>query len=548
MGLGELLSGLFGDTDGQKDVAERNGAIARVVDAAFGAAKRFTGKEIDPALEKEVKKNYTDVLELLMKPTPLGAVNEVSKLVIKGDEDAQKAAETIADDLITALTGRTAELQLEAILGERIGEDMPFTSRLSTQMALVTDISLAASTASIIAEVASIGQIDQVGRELRSYLDYSGLSQVTGFGYGMILSSALTAGVQQEINQKIPLTLVDPAMLTILKRRGEIDEEKYRLEMGKHGFNSQNVDRFYKATEFYPSGTDFISFAVRDVFNPAVVEAGGLDDAFPTDIVEFAEKAGMPEDVLRWYWRAHWQLPSPQMGYEMLHRGIITEDDLRHLLRAADWAPGYIDALMAISYNPLTRVDARRMYETGVLDDEGYKRAMMDLGYTEENAELYLAWVNAEKPQKEKDLTETTIKKAYNTGLVTPEQYKQYLRRFGYDDEEAELIIALEDQKVAEELLEDQIALLQWRYSRAEIVEETFYRNMDELGIPRAKATRYLSKAESDKVKRAKLPSLETVKRWLQGELITKEEAKDYLTRLGYRAKERDLFMREWTE
>ena len=117
MGLGELLSGLFGDTDGQKDVAERNGAIARVVDAAFGAAKRFTGKEIDPALEQEIKKNYTDVLELLMRPTPLGGVNEASKLVIKGDEDAQKAAETIADDLITALTGRAAELQLEAILG-----------------------------------------------------------------------------------------------------------------------------------------------------------------------------------------------------------------------------------------------------------------------------------------------------------------------------------------------------------------------------------------------------------------------------------------------
>jgi len=548
MVLGDLLSGMFGTNDGEKAVADLAVNSENVTAAAEHAASKMTGKPVDTKKKRKDKGFLDNIFTLLMNPGPVGQSEVALDIANDVYESNGTIANQIADDILNVVKGQAAELQMEQILGINIDSSMPYTDRLTEQIGVVTNMNAGIAASAIIAEIASLGQVDQIGGEARSYMDYSGLSQITGFGYGMILSSALQQPVQQEINQKISVTLLDPQTLTLCYFRGIIDEGTYFYEMGKHGYSAENVVRLTEATKFYPSGTDFVAFAVRDVFNPEVVKSGGLDDAFPTDIVEFAEKAGMPEDILRWYWRAHWQLPSPQMGYEMLHRGIITEDDLRHLLRAADWAPGYIDALMAISYNPLTRVDARRMYETGVLDDEGYKRAMMDLGYTEENAELYLAWVNAEKPQKEKDLTETTIKKAYNTGLVTAQQFKDYLRRFGYDEEEAELIIALEDQKVAEELLEDQIRLLQWRYSRAEIVEETFYRNMDELGIPRAKATRYLSKAESDKVKRAKLPSLETVKRWLQGELITKEEAKDYLTRLGYRAKERDLFMREWTE
>ncbi|MDD5511572.1 MAG: hypothetical protein PHI12_12290 [Dehalococcoidales bacterium] len=545
-----VLEGLFNWVLGTKSVEDeavkRTGVAANVISAVYDGVEKATGKQVDRATEERLKEIATKATELSISMTPLGPINEATKILDDVDDITKEGAEEAADMLISAITGRTAELQMEALIGTKIDDSMPFTSALTTQMAVVTDISLVASTASIIAEVASLGQIDQIGREARSYLDYSGLSQVTGFGYGMILSSALQQGVQQEINQKIPLSLMDPTMLTLARFREIIDDETYFEEMGKHGYSIQNAERILNTSQFYPSGTDFITFAVRDVFNPEVVQSGGLDEAFPQDIVEFAEKAGMPEDILRWYWRAHWQLPSPQMGFEMLQRRLIDEDELRSLLRAADWAPGWIDNIMAISYNPITRVDARRMWETGVLDDEGYKNAMMDLGYNEESAQLYVDWAKANATSAEKDLTQTTVIKAYNTGLMTRETAKGYIQRFGYDADEAELIVTLEDQKVAEEILGNEIGLLQWQYSRAEIVEDTFLRKMEELGIPRAEATRYLSKAEADKVKRAKLPPIESIKRWYQGELITQAEAKDYLTRSGYRAKERDLFIEEW--
>lgn len=546
MGLGELLSGLFGGSESNKVVVNKTGGIARVVQAVANAAEAATGKKVPPEFKQKAVDTYTSALELMLKPTTVGNLNDITKLVDDGDKSVDEAAADAADMFMAIATGRTAELQMEEILGIKIDESMPFTAKLSSNMGIVTDVALGSSIASIVAEVASVGQIDRIGGEIRSYLDYSGMSQITGFGYGMILSTALQPVISQEINDKLRATLLQPDLLTILLRRGLISVDDYNRQMGLQGYSEAAIAGYVNATEFYPSGTDFITFAVRDVFNPAVVESGGLDEAFPVDIVPFAEKAGMPEEILKWYWRAHWQLPSPQMGYEMLHRGLISEDDLRQLLRAADWAPGWIDALMSISYSPLTRVDARRMWEMGVLDDEGYKQAMRDIGYNDENAQLYLDWVKAEKPKPEKDLTQTMVLQAYKTGLMTRDTAIDYIKRFGYDDAESELIITLEDQKIANAILNDKIGLEQWLYSRGEIVEDTFLKHLADLGIDREKAVQYLTKAEADKTKRTKLPPIESVKKWYSNGLITLAEAKDYLTRLGYRAKERDLFIEEW--
>ena len=89
----------------------------------------------------------------------------------------------------------------------------------------------------------------------------------------------------------------------------------------------------------------------------------------------------MDKEVLQWYWRAHWELPSPTTGFEMLHRlhpdvlEVIGEkykemglnpddlktdlDTLKELLKISDYPKYWRDRLAAISYSPLTRVDLR---------------------------------------------------------------------------------------------------------------------------------------------------------------------------------------------
>lgn len=548
MGLGELLGGLIGSNDGTQRAAEETGISGRVISAGVAAVKKLTGVNPTPEREKSIKKRGKELLELAMSVTPWKPVNDVVIKVDENDGDVVSAAGDIADSMMAAIQGRVAEIQLEQMLGIKIDGKTPVTRRLSDQMGLITNTSLAAATTAIVAEVASLGQIDAVGNEIRSYLDYSGLSQITGYGYGLIVSTALESQVKYEINAQTQHVVLDPGMLATLYVRGVIGSEVYHEEMAKHGYSAEKSEDIVKALSFYPSGNDFISFAVRDAFNPEIVRSAGLDDNFPDEIIPLAAKAGMSEEVLRWYWRAHWQLPSPQMGYDMLQRGIITVDELKALLRAADWAPGWIDRLIAISYNPLTRVDARRMWESGVLNDEEYVQSMRDIGYSEENARRYLAWVKVSNTSAEKDLTKTEILGSFRYGLISREEAINYILGFGYDEQEADLIISLEEQKHADKVLDDNIDLIKWQFTHFEIEEEEFFEKMGKLGLNRAASTKYLAEAENTIAKTGKLPTLADVKNWMKKGIITEAEARNYLKRLQYRKAEQDRYMEEWKQ
>ena len=423
---------------------------------------------------------------------------------------------------------------------------MPFTQSLTDAMAAITTMTSAVSIASIIAEIASAGQIDNIGNELRGYMNYSGISQVTGYGYGLILSTAMTTPVQSEINAAVMAHPLDLGFLVLLKRRELIDDTYYLSEMAKHGYTPAKSDLIFDSSMFYPTGQDFVHFAARDVFNPAAVKSGGLDEMFPSDILPYAAKAGVSEEVLKWYWASHWQLPSPNMAYEMLHRGVIDKAELEQLLKVADWAPGYIQKLIDISYRPLTRVDARRMYISGVLSDAEFFQSMKDLGYNDENANRYLAWVKTQTGTNTKDLSQSALLNAYKKGLKDRASVIEYLTSMGYDNEESELLVSMIDTKNAEESIDDNIGVLQWQYEKYEIDEPIFLDALGKMEIPRGKAQKYLSEADNRRTTAAKTPSTATVKRWYQGDLITQDEASDYLTRLGYRDNERSLYLIDW--
>jgi len=547
MGLEQLFGSLFGKSGQNQEDSKKVQTQADTLIAVSEALKKSkhgikSGIKIPKSIEA-LQPRINAIKAAVNNNQELEAVKEFKESRADISSGARDSASAIGD----ILSGETAKLQLSAILGRDIPSDLKITNGVFEQMGVLTSVNEMIQGAAIAGEIASVGQIDRIGDELRSYIDYSGLSQLTGFGYGQILNTALGEPLNQEVRSLLQHTVMDVNSLLHLRQRGIIDEDYFFDNMAKNGFSKDASERLVEGYFEYPSGEDFIRFAVRDVFNPSVVEMAGLDDMFPEDILPYAAKAGMSEQVLRWNWRAHWQLPSPQMAYEMLHRRIISEDELKQLLKVADWAPGYIDALMAISYNPLTRVDARRMWETGVLSDEGFRDAMKDLGYNDKNADLYLEWVKKRAEEPEKDLTKSVVINAYKWGLIDYNAVISYMQGFGYSKEESELIIAIEDRKLEQKDIQDAVKLAQWEYSRFELTEKGFKERMSELGIPTTKGGIYLIKADADRIKRGKLPSKDDVKRWYKAGNIKSDEAGRYLTRMGYRAHERDLYIREWS-
>ncbi len=157
------------------------------------------------------------------------------------------------------------------------------------------------------------------------------------------------------------------------------------LKIGVH----QNYHGLYKELAYQiPPVADIITMAVREAFTPDIAARFGQYQDLPSEFVEWVGKKGLSKEWAERYWAAHWSLPSPQQGFEMLHRGVIGEGEINMLMRALDIMPYWRDKLIQIAYRPLSRVDVRRMYALGVIDTSGIRKAYKDIGYNEYNADL----------------------------------------------------------------------------------------------------------------------------------------------------------------
>jgi len=370
----------------------------------------------------------------------------------------------------------------------------------------------------------------------------------TAVGYAMNPLSVLLKPATHKLNQSITPEILPLDSLITLHYRKVIDDEFFYSEMGKWGYDKEQADRLRKAYLYYPSPTDFIRFATRDVFREDIVEKYGYDsewDKIESGIKEYVEKAGINLDVLKWYWRAHWVLPSPRMAYEMLHRGIITQDDIRELLRISDYAPNWIEKLIAISYSPITRVDLRRLYQIGVIDEDRLLKGYKDLGYSEEDAKLMVEWTKLEYSQEDKDLTKTEILRNYRIGQCTREEAKNMLIDLGYDDTEADWILLYEDYKLSVEEIEAEAETIVYELSEGNISYEEAISKLGELNMPERVKLRYLNKAKREVRKTTKRPSTDDLKRWFKMGIIDEKTFKEEMSKNKWNMMYIDNFIKE---
>jgi len=355
--------------------------------------------------------------------------------------------------------------------------------------------------------------------------------------------------------------------LLVAKWRGLIKEEEYYKGMEALGFDKEKADLFEKVRYYYPSATDLIRFGVRDVFREDTVKKYGYDEDFPEDIKPWLQKAGMPEEVMKLYWRAHWELPSPTQVYEMFLRlnpdvlkvigdkyvdmGLKPEDimtdieTVREYLRVADYPKYWRDRLLALAYPPITRVDLRRIYAMGLITDEELIARLQELGYTKKDAELLAIFFKRYKNEYGYDLTRTQILDAFEMKLITEEEAKKLLQEIGYDEDEADFIIELEKSKQEQKLLDEQIYVLRRLYVRGEITLDELCKELEELDIPQAKIEYELERAEREKKSATKLPTKTDLIKWFKAGIITESEFRDLMKKLGYSEKFIDYYIKE---
>lgn len=310
-------------------------------------------------------------------------------------------------------------------------------------------------------------------------------------------------------NNQILLSVVDYLRFN---RTGYINLPDLIAYLRDLGYDDEHIRLLTTTNVFIPPVSDLISMAVKEVFSPDIANKFGQFEDYPTAFDEYAKLQGIDTQWAKRYWAAHWNLPSPQMGFEMFQRGIIQEQDLILLLKSLDIMPYWREKLIQLNYNPLTRVDVRRMYGEGVLNESEVNRAYLDIGYSAENAKRLTEFtVKYETRQQNsvanesKTLTRALIEKAYSYGIYDRSKALAELKELGYSDSDSNLLLDIIDISTGVNNNVENIAKLREithnriiaGYSKFLIGRELAIAELKELGLDDNEANRELSSVDN---------------------------------------------------
>jgi hypothetical protein len=309
------------------------------------------------------------------------------------------------------------------------------------------------------------------------------------------------------------------------------------------GLAKPDAERVIQSWAWYPSPLDIVRFVVREVFDPETQANFYRLHPPPKEYLDAVAKAGMPAEQAKWYWDAHWELPSLTMGYDMLHRGIIDRQQLYDLMVAQDVMPGWRERLMDVSYHPYTRVDVRRMYDLKVLGPADLVKAYKDGGYDQEHAEKLAQWTMLASVGKERSAARSTLDRLYLRDLLPPAEYEDGLRALRFGEDAIALIRLDMDTRKDETRMENLRETVHSNYLVGAITPETARANLIIFGTTAIEAERYLATWRAERVRLAPKVPLADLKEWLRNGLLKQGEFRTQMERAGYELADIKLYV-----
>ena len=323
--------------------------------------------------------------------------------------------------------------------------------------------------------------------------------------------------------------------LSTLKLRKKISESEFEAELGKRGYKPDEIAKLKELQNVIPGLGDIIRMAVREAFTPKVIREFQLHAERPDELVEWAAKQGLSEDWANAYWAAHWELPSLNMGFEMLHRGEITEEEMKLLIRTHDVSPFWRDKLLAISYAPYTRVDVRRMHAAHVLGVEDVYRNYRDLGYDHEKATKMTEFTVAYNQSTERDLTKADLLNALKIGYFGPEETRANLVALGYDENEADYYVSKVLYDLWQDEIKEQVKYLQQQYVRSLISQNDVYSELGRLNLPAEQINRYIRTWDIEREAKTRLLTSTKLEQLRKAHIINDDTYSEEMSGLGYK-------------
>jgi len=371
-----------------------------------------------------------------------------------------------------------------------------------------------------------------------------------------------------------------------LYRRGEITEKTAKEYIKRaDAYKDEDIDHIWTLRNDIPGPSDLVRFEVREGWNDALAKSLGYDDEFPANgpFVAFMEAQGLRNvqvttpsglnasaDWPKLYWRAHWQTMSPTQSYDAFHRlrphrlwrynagGLplspFTGQELSSVLKAADYPLKQRGWLTAIAYKTIGRIDLRRAFFAGVVNEQEVYEQFLDQGYNQPDAQILLNWLIGEKkkwlktPAGRNHTAEIRamirhMQEAYEIGSIDRSQFYGFLLGVKYDTQDANSLVVAIDTKVNNKHVKAYIKSIRTEYFTGKYDEIQAAANLIAAGINAERATRYVRLWEAENNSERKLLSTNTIKDWVTNGIISFAEGFQRLLVLGWDANDAGLWM-----
>lgn len=281
----------------------------------------------------------------------------------------------------------------------------------------------------------------------------------------------------------------------------------------------------------------------KEAFEPDQRSMYGLDADFPSEILEYLRANGLTDDWSRRYWAAHWQHPSLEMGFEMLHRDILTKEQLYGMFKLHEYPPFWRDKLVALSYNPIGRVDIRRIHKLKNKSRAWLEDKLKAVGYNEEDTKDMADFYEEYNKGSGRDLTLAQLKKAYEFKEISTEQFLNALTGMGYDNDEATLIQHVIDKEITEKAVKEVIRAYKTQYQRGRVTWEDVNTRLLRLGVSTEKREELKSTWDATIVESKAELTKEEILKAFTFKIISTSETVSYLRDFGYDDKQIEILI-----
>lgn len=352
------------------------------------------------------------------------------------------------------------------------------------------------------------------------------LQQVISTALGPIFE-----GLAREVNDKLPLTPLSPALLADLVVRAGIDQDSARDYAAQSGIAGKDFDRMVHNAGEAPSLTELIELLRRGLiehsgrgpdavtfeqgvaesrlFNkwlPKVEQLGDrpLDPSDAVDGVvegqisfdDAAQEAfvsGLNRDRFQTLVNIRGRPPDPSQLAEMVRRGFIPlkgtgpqattfEQGIFEGAQKDKWEPHY-EQLIATVPPPRT---VTALLRNGTITDDQAQQWFQEAGLTAEAASAYVADAHHVKTTAQRDLTSSLIEQLYHDQFIDHATAESMLQGIRYSKEDADFILEVVDFQLVRESLNQLVSRVHSLYVAHKITRQAAITALDGHRIPPA--------------------------------------------------------------